>query len=146
MSLQATGGTGPYEYRIVRAVDDNGNPAQNPQPIELLEGTYKPRNTNNWPKFAPFLQQNRYAFVTYSANYGWGHQGGGRPQLFMFGVDLDAAKQGKDPSFKPIWLPFQEPSTGNHSAIWTTDVVCLVDKDCPGEFRCTSNKCVPKIG
>ena len=64
----------------------------------------------------------------------------------MFGVDLDKAKAGQDASYKPIWLPFQDPATGNHSAIWTTDVACVKDSDCPGEFQCTQGMCVPRLG
>lgn len=132
--------------RLVRAIDDSGNPTVGPTPIELAAGTHAPNNSNNWPKFAPFLLQGRYVFVVYSAKYPWGFSGGSVPQLFMFGLDLDRAKADQDPSFQPFWLPFQETNTGNHSAIWTTDVVCTMDKDCPAEFQCMSNMCVPRIG
>jgi hypothetical protein len=64
----------------------------------------------------------------------------------MFGLDLDKAKKGEDPSYQPMWLPFQDRNTGNHSAIWTTDVACALPRDCPGEFRCVSGMCVPNIG
>lgn len=133
--------------RLVRAVDDSGQAIENSPPIELLAGTHAPNNTNNWPKFAPFLQGGRYSFVVYSARYKYGFAGGSQPQLFMFGLDLDAARKGAgDPSFQPIWLPFQEPNTGNHSAIWTTDVVCADSSQCPSEFQCVSGQCVPRIG
>ncbi len=133
--------------RLVRAIDDVGQPVANGAPIELAAGTHQANSSNNWPKFAPFLQNNRYAFVVYSARYRYGFSGGSQPQLFMLGLDLDKARAGgQDPSFQPIWLPFQEPNTGNHSAIWTTDVVCASDGECPGEFRCVANMCVPRIG
>jgi hypothetical protein len=133
--------------RIVRAVDDAGAPAVGSVPIDLVAGTHIKHNSNNWPKVAPFLQAGNIVFVVYSASYGWGFTAGGRPQLYMFGLDLGKAqKGGEDPSYQPIWLPFQEPNTGNHSAIWTTDVVCVVDRDCPTEFQCVMGKCVPRIG
>jgi len=132
--------------RLIRAIDDAGNPAVGSVPIELGQGTHQPNQSNNWPKFAPFMQNNRYVFIVYSAKYGWGFNSGSNPQLFMFGLDLDKAKMGIDPSFQPVWLPFQERNTGNHSAIWTTDVVCTTNTDCPGEFQCISNMCVPRIG
>ena len=134
--------------RLVKAIDDAGQPIASGSPIELLAGTHQPNSSNNWPKFAPFLQNNRYAFIVYSARYRYGFSGGSQPQLMMFGLDLDKARagDGQDPSFHPIWLPFQEPNTGNHSAIWTTDVVCASDGECPGEFRCVANMCVPRIG
>jgi hypothetical protein len=133
--------------RLVKAIDDAGQPVSGGAPIELLAGTHAPNNSNNWPKFAPFLQGNRYAFIVYSGRYKYGFAGGSQPQLFMFGLDLDKARAGSgDPSFQPIWLPFQEPNTGNHSAIWTTDVACGSDGECPSEFRCVANMCVPRIG
>ena len=132
--------------RLVRAIDDAGNPIAGATPIELLQGTHEPNKSNNWPKFAPFLQKGRYVFVVYSAKYDWGFHPGSNPQLFMFGLDLEQAKLGQDPSYQPIWLPFQESTTANHSAIWTTDVACYSDTDCPGEFTCISGSCVPRIG
>ncbi len=133
--------------RLVKAIDDAGQAVDNGTPIDLVNGTHMPNNSNNWPKFAPFLQNNRYSFIVYSARYKYGFAGGSQPQLFMFGLDLDKARAGTgDPSYQPIWLPFQEPNTGNHSAIWTTDVVCATDGECPGEFRCVANMCIPRIG
>ncbi len=136
----------PTRLRLVRAIDDAGQPIVNAPPIDLLNGTHLPHNTNNWPKFAPFLQSGRFVFVVYSASYGWGHNTGSNPQLFMFGLDLDKAKMGMDPSYQPVWLPFQDRNTGNHSAIWTTDVACTTDKDCPSEFMCVMGACVGRIG
>ena len=72
-------------------------------------------------KIVTLSRNGRFVFVVYSASYGWGFNTGSNPQLFMFGLDLDKAKMGVDPSYQPVWLPFQDPSTGNHSAIWTTD-------------------------
>ena len=133
--------------RLVKAIDDVGQPVSGGAPIDLLAGTHQPNSSNNWPKFAPFLQNNRFAFIVYSARYRYGFAGGSQPQLFMFGLDLEKARAGgQDPSFQPIWLPFQETNTGNHSAIWTTDVACASDSQCPGEFRCIANMCVPRIG
>lgn len=151
-TLDCPGGCQQYDahntrLRLVRAIDDAGNPASGATPIELVAGTHQKYQSNNWPKFAPFLQSGRYVFIVYSARYGWGwNSASSNPQLFMFGLDLDKAKTGADPSFQPVWLPFQEKNTGNHSAIWTTDVACLTDKDCPSEFQCTANMCVPRIG
>jgi hypothetical protein len=136
----------PTRLRLVRAIDNTGQVIINSPPIDLLKGTHLPHNSNNWPKFAPFLQMGRFVFVVYSANYGWGWNNGSNPQLFMFGLDLDKAKAGMDPSYQPVWLPFQDRTTGNHSAIWTTDVACNIDKDCPSEFMCVMNACVPRIG
>ena len=143
--------------RLVRAISDSGLPVASPgcgqltaQPpvIELYHGTHERERTTNWPKFAPFLQGGRYAFVVYSAKYAYGlTPASTRAQLFMFALDLQqAATSMDDPSFQPVWLPFQEENTSNHSAIWTTDVVCQRASDCPSEFSCQGGVCAPILG
>lgn len=129
--------------RMVRAVNDDGTAATSPTPIELLQGTHEKGKNNNWPKFAPFYQAGRYGFVVYSAKYKLGFDVGTTTQLYMFGVDMDKAKAGTDPSFKPVYLPFQENGTDNHSAIWTTDVRCQDSTDCPNSYQCAMNVCTP---
>lgn len=146
--------------RLVRAIGDDGQPtaptdpapagATLPRPLELLAGTHAPDQFNNWPKFAPFLQAGKdgrqLAFVLFNSRAGFGHQAGGTPQLYLFAVDLAAAALGGDPSFAPLWLPFQDASTANHSALWTTDVACQQASDCPSEFGCAGGSCVPTLG
>ena len=66
----------------------------------------------------------------------------------MSAIDLDRAKSelgASDPSYPPFWLPFQDPTEKNHSGIWTNDVACSMDADCPSEFSCTAGVCTPKI-
>ena len=41
--------------RLVKAIDDVGQPVSGGAPIDLLAGTHQPNSSNNWPKFAPFL-------------------------------------------------------------------------------------------
>ena len=68
----------------------------------------------------------------------------------MSGIDLGkaegAAATGEDPSYPPFWLPFQDPETNNHEALWTTDLACSKPTDCGGEFDCIGGICVPIIG
>jgi hypothetical protein len=131
--------------RMVRAVKDDGTAAVGPTPIELLEGTHIKNKTNNWPKFAPFYQAGRFGFVIYSAQYGVGFDPGGTSQMYMIGLDMEKAKAGTDPSYRPVYLPFQDRATGNHSAIWTTDVRCQDATDCPSGYTCTLNVCAPLL-
>jgi hypothetical protein len=88
--------------------------------------------TNSWPKVSPFtstwLDRTIY-WVTFSSkrNYGLRLVGADRPQLWMVAVAVpdgeDPQALREDPSFAPFWLPFQDPSTSNHIAQWTREVV-----------------------
>ena len=51
------------------------------------------------------------------------------------------AKAGADPSYQPVYLPFQDRTTNNHSAIWTTDIRCQDDTDCPSDYKCMMSSC-----
>ena len=95
------------------------------------------------PKFAPFAQgpTGNIVFVSFSTRieYGWRIPGGGRSQLWMFGIDL--TRPG-DPSFEPIWLPYQEYADGSLAAFWAEIAPCTTDGGCscrPGE-ECRFNQ------
>jgi hypothetical protein len=126
-------------------------------PIELGAATHELDKTTAWPKFAPFQQAGgKLVFFTFSAkfDYGWVVQqaeikrttGGERPQIWMSAIDLSKAEAGKDPSYAPFWLPFQDSGTNNHEVIWTTDIACVKASDCGDEFDCTAGVCVPRLG
>jgi len=119
-------------------------------PIELTAATHVPNRTSSWPKFTPFVQNNgQYVFITYSGKFAYGFvvPDQARPQIWMSAIDLNKAMMGGgDPSYPPFWLPFQDPTQNNHETIWTTDVACQSDSDCPVEFTCTNGACVPKVG
>jgi hypothetical protein len=151
-NTQTCGGAACAQYdakntrlRIVRAVEDDGTASVSPMPIDLAAGTHMSNNYNNWPKFAPFYQAGRYGFVIYSAQYGVGFNAGGTAQMYMFGLDMDKAKAGSDPSYRPVYLPFQDSATANHSAIWTTDIRCDDDTDCSANYHCAMNVCTPMM-
>ena len=44
-------------------------------------------------------------------------------QLWIVGFDPVKAITGQDPSFAPVWLPFQDPASSNHIGQWTEKVV-----------------------
>lgn len=125
--------------------------AANSAVIELTNATHAMNKTTSWPKFAPFIQaQGTLVFITFSAkfNYGFVVTDGKTPQLWMSAIDLMKAKAelgATDPSYPPFWLPFQDPTEKNHSGIWTNDVACAMDLDCPAEFSCMNGNCVPNI-
>lgn len=134
--------------RLVRARADQ-------TPIELLRAAHEPNKTTAWPKFAPF-QQGSLVFFTFSAKLDYGFvikqgevqasEDSYRPQIWMSGIDLSKAATGGDPSYPPFWLPFQDPETNNHEAIWTQELACSRPADCGSEFTCTGGVCVPIIG
>lgn len=125
--------------------------AANAGVIELTNATHVMNKTTSWPKFAPFIQaQGTLVFLTFSAkfNYGFVVTDGKTPQLWMSAIDLMRAKAelgASDPSYPPFWLPFQDPQEKNHSGIWTNDVACAMDLDCPSEFSCMNGICAPVI-
>jgi hypothetical protein len=55
-----------------------------------------------------------------------------RAQLWFAAVDLRRLSTG-DPSWAPLWLPFQEVDQSNHIPLWTEVIGCITDADCgPG--------------
>jgi hypothetical protein len=47
-----------------------------------------------------------------------------QPQIWMAAINLTSAEFASgDPSFPAFWLPFQDPTTHNHTAQWTTTIV-----------------------
>jgi hypothetical protein len=54
-----------------------------------------------------------------------------RPQLWMAAIDLRNLASG-DPSFAPVWLPFQQVDQNNHLGYWTEKVICSLEGGCGG--------------
>jgi hypothetical protein len=106
--------------------------------------------TSSWPKFAPFIQFNQQImFFTFSSKYNYGFKVPPKawPQLWMAAIDLRRlGENAMDPSFSPIWLPFQNMTTANHLGIWTTKNRCEKDSQCAGGEFCTDRECKPPIG
>ena len=118
-------------------------------PITLTRAVHQLNQGTNWPRVAPFMQNGKLIFFTFSARFPYGFtKTNNNPQIWMAGVDLDVAqtKPDEDPSFAPFWLPFQNTTESNHLGTWTTDVACETNDQCPGEFQCVGGNCVPKIG
>lgn len=85
--------------------------------------------TNTFPKWNPFVFQKdisggRLAWVTFASTrkYGLRSPPGTGTLIWMAAVDLDAPA-GTDPSYAAFALPFQDITTSNHIAQWTTQVV-----------------------
>lgn len=85
--------------------------------------------TNSFPKWNPYVfardrTGGRVGWLTFSSarKYGLRNPPGNGTLLWMVAVDLDAPA-GTDPSFPAFALPFQDLTTSNHIAQWTTKVV-----------------------
>ncbi|MCE9576674.1 MAG: hypothetical protein K8W52_26240 [Deltaproteobacteria bacterium] len=87
--------------------------------------------TNSFPKWNPFVGKRdasggRLAWITFSSTrrYGLRQPPGSGTLLWMAAIDLDAPA-GTDPSAAAFALPFQDVSTSNHIAQWTTKIVVV---------------------
>jgi hypothetical protein len=87
--------------------------------------------TDSFPKWNPFVWKRdasggRLAWITFSSTrkYGLRSPPGSGTLLWMAAVDLDAPA-GTDPSAVAFALPFQDVTTSNHIAQWTTKVVVV---------------------
>ena len=120
-------------------------------PIDLHSVNALPGNS--WPKWAPFIHHFRGStifWVTFSSRRAYGLHGGTTAQIWMVPVDATKLAMGQDANYPPVWLPFQDPATGNHIAQWVEKVErapCsqIDNSGCmPGEM-CQNGMCVPGI-
>jgi hypothetical protein len=83
--------------------------------------------TNSFPKWSPFLfrldEQNLVLWATFSSRRHYGLRPAGTGLLiWMFAVNPGSVATGQDASFAAFCLPFQDITTSNHIAQWTTTV------------------------
>jgi hypothetical protein len=119
-------------------------PASGGTPVELTRamqpGTMDMGRTelnNTFARFAPFefvlaggdTGSSRLMWLAFSTTRAYGlrnppggntESGGRGTYLWMVGVLPDNVTAGTDPSFTPFALPFQDLTTSNHIAAWTT--------------------------
>jgi hypothetical protein len=113
--------------------------------FELGRATQGVGATASWPKFTPFSQLGgQLFFLTYSSkvDYGFLMRGKARPQLWLAAVDLRRLGEG-DPSWAPVWLPFQEVNQNNHLPFWTEALGCTQNAECGEGAMCKERSCVP---
>jgi hypothetical protein len=76
------------------------------------------------PKFTPYAQgpTGNVMFISFTSkmNYGWNDNKGG-DQIWMFGIDVNRSG---DPSYAPIWLPYQKPTDGSLAPFWAATAPC----------------------
>jgi hypothetical protein len=103
--------------------------------------------TASWPKFSPFSQlDGALLFIGFSSriDYGFLKRNVNIPQLWLAAIDLRRLGSG-DPSWAPVWLPFQEVDQNNHLPFWTESLGCIKDTDCGEGAVCKDGACVPRV-
>ncbi len=107
-------------------------PSAGGTPIDLAAANATGNLDNSWPRWAPFQGSYKAGDVwwfTFSTMRDYGFRVIGLPngdhvrQLWIVGFDPAKALAGKDPSFAPVWLSFQDPASSNHTGQWTSTVV-----------------------
>ncbi len=111
-------------------------PAAGGTPIEMKRANGEGRNTVSWPKWAPFKSTYKggdifWYTVSSVRDYGFRalhtrngvNPATGVQQLWLVGFDPKKAQSGADPSFAPVWLPFQDVTSSNHIGQWTEAVI-----------------------
>jgi dipeptidyl aminopeptidase/acylaminoacyl peptidase len=104
---------------------DNSSPA-----VQLTTANLSAGLTDSWGRWAPFAEtygagKEPMFWVTVSSKRDFGVRlvGAGRPQIWMTPFFPDKAAANTDPSAAAFRLPFQDITTNNHIAQWTTAVV-----------------------
>ncbi len=148
---------------VLRMVRSTGGPYECPGPqcYELTRGmqySVSDADAGNgkrstWPKFTPFAQgdDSSLMFVSFNSRIDYGFLSTGETQLWMFAVDVSGLQAGADPSFTPIWLPYQEFDDASLTPYWTTSLPCEVDPDggcagCVGYEQCVVNEMTNEFG
>jgi hypothetical protein len=136
---------------VIRMVPSQGGPHACPGPTcyELTRGTHygvadaiaKHGKGSTWPKFTPFDQAGgKVMFVSFTSRIDYGFLVKGQAQIWMFAVDT--SKLGtEDPSYAPIWIPYQDFSDQSFTPYWTEVSPCKSDPNggcsgCVGEESC----------
>lgn len=105
--------------------------------VECARANGPGRNIVSWPQWSPFKSKYKggevywytvssvrdYGFHAMHTHNAQGNPATGVQQLWLVGFDPQKAASGADPSFAPVWLPFQDVASSNHIGQWTTKIV-----------------------
>jgi hypothetical protein len=136
-SAPANGSRASYDQQDarIRLVAREGGAA-----VDLTRATQRVGATSTMPKFAPFMQDDgNVMFITTNSKLDYGAilknsprtHDQQKPQLWMAAIDLRRVNTG-DPSWAPVWLPFQDITQTNHLGYWTEVLTCK-QGGCGGE-------------
>ena len=108
---------GPTCYELTNGMQYSASQAQSGNGLQ-----------STWPKFTPFAQgaNDNVMFISFNTKVDYGFLSHGENQIWMFAVDT--TKLGSsDPSYAPVWLPYQDIEDGSLSPYWTETLPCDVD-------------------
>jgi hypothetical protein len=122
---------------VIRMVPSTGGPYDCPGPscYELTNGTQYTLaqamtmgKHSTWPKFTPFAQgpNKSVMFISFTTAIDYGILALNKNQLWMFAVDTSKLGSG-DPSYAPIWLPYQDINDSSYEPYWTETLPCTKD-------------------
>jgi hypothetical protein len=113
----------------------------------------------SWPKWAPFIHHfngGTIMWLSFSSTRPYGlrqpmEMGAPASQLWFVPVQVEKLQSGTDPGFPPLWLPFQDVTTGNHIAQWVEKIdrapCSQIDQSgCMDNEMCVNGMCVPNPG
>ena len=136
-------GFGPHQDRDLALVSIDGGPIHT-----LARGVGMPDARPNMPKFTPFSQLGgKLMFLTFDSYLPQAFDKRTLPQLWLMAIDLRRLSD-KDPSWAPVWLPFQNEKEGNHLAYWAEIVSCQENASssvCGPDARCRTDRCMVVI-
>jgi hypothetical protein len=128
---------------LLRMVSSKGGPYACPGKdcIELTKGMrYSPTDAaaglgkhSTWPKFTPFAQGpgGSVMFLAFSSSIDYGFlardlMSRDQSQLWMFAVDVSRVGT-SDPSYSPMWLPYQDPNEASLTPFFAETLPCELD-------------------
>jgi hypothetical protein len=130
---------------VLRMARATGGPYTCPSDdcIELTNGTQYTWDTalagqgkqSTWPKFAPFAQgeNGNIFFIGFNTKIDYGFLSPiddtthlNENEIWMFAVDVSKVGTG-DPSYAPVWLPYQDLYDGSITPYWTSILPCQSD-------------------
>lgn len=72
---------------------------------------------NSYPRWGP-LPDDDVLWLAFSSRREYSLASSMEPQIWIVGINPEQAKEGRDPSSAPIWLPGQAVGNDNHLPVW----------------------------
>lgn len=111
-------------------------------PVELANATHGVNGAVAEPRLAPSCGWSGRCVISFSAKleYGFIVPRGTVRQIWLAALD-NTDPLPADPSWPPMWMPYQDPNESNHGGQWTHQMACNADAECPREMWCVRGAC-----